>query len=209
MPKQVGQRFIDSRWIFKIIQDTDGQIIRHKARLCARGFLQRYGMDYCDTFAPVVRYDSIRVLLALAMQQDFEMLQFDVRTAFLYGELEETIHMAVPEGLETPNSGEKICKLNKSLYGLKQSPRCWNIKFSNFLKSFNFKESHAEKCIYRAIVNGKIVYLALFVDDGLIVSESKAAIQVVINRLKGSFDITVMDVNSFIGMQIERDRTNK
>lgn len=161
------------------------------------------------TRKPLHLYDSIRVLLALAAQRDLEIKQFDVRTAFLYGELKENIYMVAPEGLELPkNNTEMVCKL-KSLYGLKQSPRCWNLKFNNFLKMFKFKESHADKCIYRGIVKDKIVYLALFVDDGLIISESKAAIQAVITKLESLFEITVSDVSTFIGIQIECDRAKK
>lgn len=123
----------------------EGNTIWHKTRLCAQGFQQQYGTDYKETFAPVARYDSIRVLLALVTQRNLEMSQFDVRTAFLYGELEETIHMEVPAGVEVRKREKIICKLNKSLYGLKQSPRCWNTRFDKFLKLFKFTESCADK----------------------------------------------------------------
>lgn len=107
--------------------------------MCARGFQQKFGTDYKETFAFVARYDSLRVLLALVTQRDLKMTQFDMRTVFLYGELEETIHMEIPEGLELPgNDTKRVCKLNKALYELK-SPRSWNLKFSNFLKMFKFR----------------------------------------------------------------------
>jgi hypothetical protein len=91
---------------------------KYKARLCARGFQQKHGIDYTKTFAPVVRHDSLRVLLAIITQQDLEMSQFDMKTAFLYGDLEETIYMKIPEGLKVNSSKNLVCKLNKSLYGL-------------------------------------------------------------------------------------------
>ena len=96
-------------------------------RDCARGFRQTYGIDYEEKFSPVVRYDSIRVLLALAAYENLEMRQFDVKTAFLYGELLEDIYIAVPEGIDVCEKGlkEPVCKLNKALYGLKQASRCW------------------------------------------------------------------------------------
>lgn len=119
-----------------MIRGTDGSVLRFKARLCARGFLQKKGVDLVETFSPVC-YDSLRVLLASVTQEDFEMIQFDVRTAFLYGELEEQIHMEVPAGFKIEASANEVmCQLKKSLYGLKQAPRCWNRKFCDFLKQF-------------------------------------------------------------------------
>jgi len=110
--------------------------------------------------------------------------------------------MDVPERLKIQGDKKNIvCKLNKSLYGLKQDPHCWNVKFDNFLKAFKFKESQADKCIYRGLVMNKIVYLALFVDDGLIVSELKPAMQYLTDKLRNMFKITVTEVNTFIGMQ--------
>lgn len=130
----------------------------------------------------VARYDSL-LLLALVTHRNLEMMQFDVRTAFLYGEIDEDIYMEIPEGLkDCKTTSDKVCKLKKSLYGLKQVPRCWNRKFHNALKIFQFKESNADKCIYRAVVNENTVYLALFVDDGIVVSSSKRSINMVINE---------------------------
>lgn len=138
VPKEIDKKTIDSKWVFKILWDANKNIQRYKARLCARGFQQRERIDYKETFSPVVRYDSLRVLLALIAQEDLELVQFDVQTAFLYGNLEEEIHMEIPEGLnsedDSSNIANVVCRLNKSLYGLKQALRCWIRKFSNFLK---------------------------------------------------------------------------
>lgn len=106
----------------------------------------------------MTRYDSLRVLLVLEAHRNLEIAQFDVKIAFLYGELKETVFVEVPEELEGPGiSDTTICKINKSLYGLKQAPRCWNKKFHIFLTNYNFKESKADKYIYRAVVNIIIV----------------------------------------------------
>jgi len=129
-------------------------------------------MDYTETFAPVVRYDSLRVILSIVTHLDLEILQFDIKTDFLYGDLKEKIYMKIPEGLKISDEDNKVCKLRKSLYGLKQAPRCWNKKFCDFLERFTFRTSHADKCIYTSVINGHNVYLALFVDDGLIASKS-------------------------------------
>ena len=122
--------------------------------------MQRQGIDFNETFSPVVRYDSLRVLLAVVTQDDLEMLSFDVCSAFLYGDLHEKIYMEVPEGVSVENSVSAsagvnesgmrnvVCMLKNSLYGLKQAPRCWNIKFNTFLRKYSFKECEADKCIY-------------------------------------------------------------
>jgi hypothetical protein len=196
------------------MRNPEGDVYRYKARLCARGFLQQRGVDYNETFAPVVRYDSIRVLLALVAAEDLELAQFDIQTAFLHGQLEEEIYMEVPEGL----SGEKqsksarksaVCKLNKSLYGLKQAPRCWNKKFSAFLHEFCFKETEADQCIFVGNVGNESVYLALFVDDGLIAAKSLDTLDIMLGRLNETFKITIGDTSMFVGMQIKRDRAKQ
>lgn len=136
VPREPGRKLIDSKWVFKVLRDSEGSVLRFKARLCARGFLQRQGVDYSETFSPVVRYDSIRVLLAIITEENLEVVQFDVRTAFLHGDLEEDILMEIPTGLriDKKNGSREsvVCKLKKSLYGLKQAPRCWNEKFASF-----------------------------------------------------------------------------
>lgn len=207
---------IDSKWVFRVLTDVEGNVKRRKARLCARGFLQKPGIDYTDTFAPVVRCDSLRILLATVATKDLELAQFDVQTAFLYGELEEQIYMEVPEGLDVKEEESKsakkksfVCKLSKALYGLKQAPRCWNKKFSEFLRQYSFKETDAEQCIFVGTFDDSVVYLALYVDDGLIAAKSKKVIKSVLTCLENAFKITVGVTKIFVGLQIERDRSNK
>jgi len=118
--------------------------------------------------------------------------------------------MELPEGLPTHNEGDDmVCKLNKSLYGLKQTSRCWSIKFRSFLKQFGFVATEADQCIFCGRIKGSIVYLALFVDDGLIAVKSRDTLMIIIDYLQRSFDITFGEVRNFIGLQIERDRENK
>lgn len=217
IPRKPGMKTIDSKWVFEVLKDNEGKIQRFKARLCARGFMQQQGIDYTETFAPVVRYDSLRVFLSIVAVEDLELIQFDVETAFLHGVLEEKIFMEIPEGLQVKsvksvkeNSDMNVvCLLNKSLYGLKQAPRCWNDKFCDFLKRYNFEETEADKCIFVGQVGQAIVYLALFVDDGLLAAKSKEHLNIVLKHLRNEFSITVGDSSIFVGMQIERDRTRK
>lgn len=122
---------VGSKWVFKIKTPPNDEP-RYKARVVAKGFSQSNGIDYTETFAPVVRYDSVRVVLSLAAIYDMEIAQFDVKTAFLNGTLNETIYMKVPDGVQHKEG--QICRLKRSLYGLKQSSRVWNSRFVDFAK---------------------------------------------------------------------------
>jgi len=125
----------------------DGSIERFKARLCAEGYTQQAGIDYQETFAPVVRYDSIRLLLAIAAVNKMEIAQFNIKTAFLNGDLVEEIYMQQPEGFIS-DYPTLYCRLKKSIYGLKQSPRCWIQKFVSFLQTYGFKKLNADRCVF-------------------------------------------------------------
>lgn len=151
------------------------------------------------------------MLLATVAEKDLELIQFDVKIAFLYGKLDEEIYMEIPEGLENEEErrNKEVCKLTKSLYGLKQAPRCWNRKFSSFLEQFNLKESQADNCIFYGIYGKFEVYLALFVDDGLIASKSHEVLNSIIESFKKSFEIVTSDAINFVGLQIHRNRENK
>ena len=114
------------KWVFKVKCNGKGKIERFKSRLVTKGCSQRHGIDFEETFAPVVRFSSIRSLLAFAVQEDMIVDQMDVVTAFLNGELDDEIYMQQPEGYKVSGKKNLVCKLKKSLYGLKQAPRCWN-----------------------------------------------------------------------------------
>ena len=124
-----GRKPIGNKWVHTIKRDADGKPIQTKSRLVAKGFTQQEGIDYTETFSHVVRFTSIRIILALVAGLDLELHQMDVKTAFLNGELEEKIYMVQPEGFIVPGSEHKVCKLKKSIYGLKQSLRQWYFKF--------------------------------------------------------------------------------
>lgn len=174
------QKVIDNRWVFKLKQNPDGSIDRYKARLVVRGFTQEYGIDYQETFSPVVKFTSVRAILALAASKQMKLQQFDVKTAFLNGDLEEDVYMSQPIGFD--DGSGRVCKLSKSLYGLKQASRCWNKKFTSFICKFNFVASESDSCVF--VCNGKhgMMILAIYVDDGLIAAENEKAIFPVIEQ---------------------------
>ena len=143
-----------------------------------------------------------RILLSEVCQHNLEMIHFDVTTAFLYGDITENLYMTPPEGLDVPSN--YVYKLNRSLYGLKQSPRSWNNKFDSVLKKFGLINSHSDKCVYTGHINGLKIYLLLYVDDGLLISKDKAVLDKIIYDLKANFEIKTCEPKNFIGLQIER-----
>ena len=131
MPNKVKP--ISCKWVYKVKTRSDGSIERYKARLVARGFSQQYGLDYEETFSPVAKITTIRVLLALAACKSWSLWQMDVKNAFLHGELDKDIYIEQPRGFESKIHLDYVCKLKKALYGLKQAPRAWYGKIGEFL----------------------------------------------------------------------------
>lgn len=191
---------VTNRWVLRIKRKPNGTIDRYRARLVARGFSQVYGLDYNETYAPVVNMVSVRMLFAYASIAQLEIGQFDVKTAFLYGDLEETIYMEQPEGFcEDKN---KVCLLKKSLYGLKQAPRQWNKKFTEFLKNLNLVISTYDECIFYR--ENPLLIIAIYVDDGLVLARTKEEVEDTMKLLRQGFDINSVDPTSFLGFQIHR-----
>ena len=167
---------IGCNWVFKVKHGSDGSVERFKGRLVAKGCSQKYGIDYDETFSPVVRFSSIRGLLAFAVQNDMLIHQMDVVTAFLNGRLDEEIDMAQPDGYVEAGKEHLICKLEKSIYGLKQSPRCWNRAFSEYLESIGFEQSTADPCVYIRI-SEPMAIIAVYVDDLILITKPEDVMQ--------------------------------
>ena len=202
-----GRRVVGCKWVFKKKTGNPDDVgIRYKARLVAKGFSQKEGVDYNEIFSPVVRHTSIRLLLALVAHQDLELEQLDVKTTFLHGELEEDILMNQPEGFAIEGKEDYVCRLKKSLYGLKQSPRQWYKKFDSFMVKHGYSRSPYDCCVYHSkLEDGSLIYLLLYVDDMLIAARDKLAIQKMKMLLSSEFDMKDLGpAKKILGMEIYR-----
>ena len=136
-----GTKAISCKWDFKTKKYSLGNIERYKVKLVAKGFTQKEGIDYTETFSPISKKDSLCIILALVAHFDLELQQMDVKTAFLNGELDKEVYMKQPEGFTSSDGEQLVCKLKKSIYGLKQASRQWYLKFHNVISSFGFIEN--------------------------------------------------------------------
>lgn len=196
--KPKGARLIKTKWVYKIKLNPNGTVERYKARLVAKGYSQIPDVDYKETYAPVAGMTTIRTFLAIANQNSMLITQFDIKTAFLHGDVEEDLYMTQPEGYEIDKS--KVCKLTKSIYGLKQAPRMWNKKFDAFLKQFNLEQGHIDKCIYYN--QSRTLLLTIYVDDGLAAGTNKEELDSLLRHLQANFDLMVLNGDSFLGFRI-------
>jgi len=142
-----GKRTVGCKWVFSTKYKADGSIERHKARLVAKGYTQTYGIDYQETFSPVAKLNTVRVLLSIAANLDWPLHQFDVKNAFLHGDLEEEVYMDIPSGYNSNTPGT-VCRLQRVLYGLKQSPRAWFGRFSVAMRKYGFQQSNSDHTLF-------------------------------------------------------------
>ncbi|KAH9161813.1 hypothetical protein LEN26_001247 [Aphanomyces euteiches] len=166
------RKAIGCRWLFSKKYCADGTLSYYKARLVAQGFTQIEGIDYTDIFAPVIRISSIRVLLALAAMFSFKVYHMDVQTAFLNGKRQETLYMRQPPGYIKRGDEHLVCRLHKSIYGLKQSSREWNLALDQFFKSHQFQQLKTDPCVYFRRLPQGLVLVDVYVDDFILLSKS-------------------------------------
>jgi hypothetical protein len=205
-----GIRPIECKWIYKKKKDMDGNVHIYKARLVAKGFQQVQGVDYDKTFSPVAMLKSIRIILAIAAYFDYEIWQMDVKTTFLNENLDEDVYMIQPEGFVDPINAGKICKLQKSIYGLKQASRSWNIRFDEVVKVLGFHQNEEEACVYKKDSGSAVVFLILYVDDILLIGNDIPMLESVKASLKKSFSMKDLGEAAYIlGIRIYRDRSKR
>lgn len=205
VPLPTRSKTVSRKRLFRSMQNPDGTLARCKARLVARGFSKKAGVKYSDTFAPVVQYASVRIVLALAANLNMDIILFDVKTAFLNGQLNETVYMDQPEGYEKGNG--LVCLLKQSLYGLKQPLRTWFETFHRFLEQQRFKAVFEDPYVYRKdLGSGGLMLLCLCVDDGLVCSTSSAELNDFMTTLRAQFEIMGDEPSCYVGMELKRDR---
>lgn len=202
-----NKNIIGCKWVFKQKKNAEGAVTRFKARLVAKGYSQIEGEDFNETFAPVAKLETVRIILALSNQYNFHLAQLDVKTAFLNGFIDEELFMHQPEGFSDKHNPEYVCKLKKSLYGLKQAPRKWNERFNNFLLKIKFLRSTNDYCLYIKINENSRIFLVVFVDDIILASNSTDEIEDLKSKLKTEFEMEDLgDLKYFLGISVERNK---
>ena len=196
---------IDVKWVFKVKLKPDGTVAKHKARLVARGFLQRAGLDYLEVFPPVARLETIRLVIALAHSRDWPLYQLDVKSTFLNGTLEEEVFVKQPPGFEIKGEEDKVFRLYKALYGLKQAPRAWNKRIDSFLVKQGFHKCEKEYGVYvKKSDKDDLIIMCLYVDDLLITGSNQIHIERFKRSLKFEFKMTNLGILSyFLGIEFK------
>lgn len=199
-----GRTPISCKWVFKVKRGKSRDEDRYKVRLVARGFSQKLGFDYAETYSPVARLDTVRVVLAVANELQMEVHQMDVNTAFLNGHLDEEMYMTLLEGFD--DDKHLVCRLNRSLYGLKQASRAWYARFHSYVEKLGFHSSASDRCLYTKGIGSDKVFLVLYVDDLLVVGHRLNAVKAVKKSFSREFEMTYIgEVQIFLGMKIERE----
>ena len=203
-----GKKPVGCKWIFTVKYKTYGNVDRYKARLVAKGFTQSYGIDYQETFTPVAKLNTVRVLLSLAANLDWSLHQLDVKNAFLNGDLEEEVYMDIPVGLETTSNFNKVCRLRKSLYGLKQSPRAWFEWFTKVVKGYGFVQCQSDHTLFvKHFLEGKLIIIIVYVDNIILTGNHEDKIDLLKKLLSKEFEIKDLgNLKYFLGMEIARSK---
>jgi len=205
-----GRKAVGCRWVYRIKTNADGTVERYKARLVAKGFSQKPHLDYTETFAPVAKFASLRTVLALAAAEDMEVHTMDVSSAFLNGDLDEEIYMAQPEGFAAPGQEHLVCRLKKSLYGLKQSPRQWYQKLHATFVSLGFSRCASDHCVWVWAKDGIKVIIPAYVDDLTIACKHTPTLKHIKAELHKQYKMHDLGpIKYILGIEIIRDRANR
>ncbi|GJU54351.1 putative ribonuclease H-like domain-containing protein [Tanacetum coccineum] len=200
-----GKYAIGTKWILKNKRDARGIVVRNKARLVAQGHRQEEGIDYDEVFAPVARIEAIRLFLAFASYLGFMVYQMDVKSAFLYGRIDEEVYVTQPKGFVDPQHPKKVYKVVKALYGLHQAPRAWYATLSTFLLNHGYRRGTIDKTLFLKKHKSDIILVQVYVDDIIFGSTKKAWCDEFEALMKGEFEMSAMgELTFFLGLQVQQ-----
>lgn len=205
VPYNPKQNLVGCRWVHRIKRRANGTIERRKSRLVAKGYHQRPGVDYQDTYSPVIKQPTVLLILGHAVSKNWPLRQLDVNNAFLQGHLTETVYMEQPPGFVDKDKPTHVCKLHKAIYGLKQAPRIWYLELRTFLLQLGFKNSLADASLFILHLNGTTLYVLIYVDDIIVTGNNSLHVQNFITNLSRRFSLKDLGALSyFLGIEAHR-----
>ncbi|GJZ01740.1 putative ribonuclease H-like domain-containing protein [Tanacetum coccineum] len=200
-----GKKAIGTKWVYRNKKDERGVVVRNKARLVAQGHRQEEGIDYDEVFAPVARLEAIRIFLAFASYMGFIVYQMDVKSAFLYGKIDEEVYVSQPPGFQDPKYPQKVYKVVKALYGLHQAPRAWYATLSTFLLKNGYRRGTIDKTLFLKKDKHDIILVQVYVDDIIFGSTKKSWCDEFEALMKSRFQMSSMgELTFFLGLQVKQ-----
>jgi hypothetical protein len=197
------KKAIRCKWVYKIKHNADRSVSRYKVRLVAKGYAQTYGIDYKETYSPVAKMTTVRVIIAMATTKGWSLHQMDVKNVFLPGDLQEEVYMEQPLGYVDQTHPNLVCRLKKALYGLKQAPKTWLDKIGEYLVTSGFQTSNANFSLYVKKTNHGIVVIVIYVDDLIITGDSDVDISDLKKLLKQKFEMKdVGELHYFLNIEV-------
>lgn len=198
-----GRIPIGCRWVYKVKENPNGSVRKYKARLVAKGFHQQVGFDFNETFSPVVKPTTIRIVLTIALSRGWSVRQLDINNAFLNGILQEEVFMSQPQGFVDEKHPEYVCRLHKALYGLKQAPRAWFERLHKALLQFGFVFSKTNQSLFFKITSTHTTYILVYVDDILVTGSNAEVVTTLIKQLDVEFSLKDLgEITYFLGIQV-------
>ncbi|GJX63566.1 putative ribonuclease H-like domain-containing protein, partial [Tanacetum coccineum] len=200
-----GKKAISTKWVYRNKKDERGIIFKNKARLVAQGYKQEEGIDYDEVFAPVARFEAIRLFLAFVSFMNFPVYQMDVKSAFLYGTIEEEVYVCQPPGFVDPEFPDKVYKVEKALYGLHQAPRAWYETLSTYLLDNGFHRGQIDKTLFIKRLKGDILLVQVYVDDIIFGSTKQSLCDEFEHIMHNRFQMSSMgELTFFLGLQVKQ-----